>query len=621
MSDSIGYVPGDGDSPGRSSSIIGISTAIVGNVIISIALNLQRYAHLTLKKRLAEEAEQYTGAPCEAYDGQTEGQFIYHTDDETTSAFRDLERGPSLRSPSQNGYEYDAIPRSQQSTSESPVMPGTPTTDETASLLSKSNEEDVRLDQTNKQGTVWYSVRNVKDNRRGLPRSDTMQSTASVEESTERFPRYMKSGSWWLGIALMAIGETGNFLAYGFAPASTVSPLGVVALISNCIVAPIFFHEQFRLRDFGGVVVAIAGAVTVVLASNPEEEFLDPRRILNAVAQLGFIIYVGVTFFLIAALSVLSNKYGDRLIFIDIALVALFGGYTALSTKAVSSLLSYTLYLAFTFPITYILIFVLVFTAIMQVKYLSRALQRFESTQVIPTHFVFFTISVILGSAILYQDFSGASTAQLVQFGCGCFLTFIGVYLITSNRTNESDDTSKTSVTNVDNSEDSDFFSSVASVNLDRSSGARTPTSFYEEDEDAQEIHDADATISSRTRVHDSLFSNDETTLSGSYPIPSSETNPLLSFLTPSKYGSSPGTSSRSYVPGPAGMGLIMDSVVRDRMKSWQMNQQRRRQGGRSAGGRKRIASKPTTIDTRQAPLYRVQTRGDEDEGRVRIEL
>ncbi|KAK9240205.1 magnesium transporter NIPA-domain-containing protein [Lipomyces kononenkoae] len=613
MSDSIGFIPGDGDNPGRTSTVVGISTAIIGNVIISIALNLQRYAHLTLKERsAAEEAEQYNDGPSGEYGRPIDAERAY-TDDETTGAFGDLERGPSAMSPLQNGecgYQYDAIPRSQQSTSESPVMPGTPATYDTASLLSKSNEDDVRLLQTNKQGTIWYSVKNVKDNTTGLPRSDSMQSTVGAEESTERLPKYMKSGSWWLGIALMAIGETGNFLAYGFAPASTVSPLGVVALISNCIVAPIFFGEHFRLRDVAGVVVAIAGAVTVVFGSNAEEEFLDPQRILNAVAQMSFTVYVGVTLFLIAGLSVLSNKYGDRLIFIDIALVALFGGYTALSTKAVSSLLSCALYRAFTFPITYGLVFVLVFTAIMQVKYLSRALQRFESTQVIPTHFVFFTISVILGSAILYQDFNGASTAQLVQFGCGCFLTFIGVYLITSNRNNE-DGASKKSATHLDSSEDSDFFSTVASVNLDRSSGARTPTSFYEEDEDAQEIHDANATattVNSRTRVN-ALLSSDEVSHSGSYPIPSHETNPLFSFLAPSKYGSSPGTSSRSYVPGPAGMGLIMDSVVRDRMKSWQMNQQRRRLGER----RKRIASKATTIDSRHAPLYRVQTRGDEE--------
>ena len=68
-------------------------------------------------------------------------------------------------------------------------------------------------------------------------------------------------------------------------------------------------------------------------------------------------------------------------------------------------MLSYTLFRALTFPVTYLLVTILVFTAVMQIKYVNRALQRFDATQVIPTQFVMFTLSVILGSAILYRDF------------------------------------------------------------------------------------------------------------------------------------------------------------------------------------------------------------------------
>jgi len=39
---------------------------------------------------------------------------------------------------------------------------------------------------------------------------------------------YLKSKLWWLGLVLMAVGEGGNFLSYGFAPASVVAPLGTV---------------------------------------------------------------------------------------------------------------------------------------------------------------------------------------------------------------------------------------------------------------------------------------------------------------------------------------------------------------------------------------------------------
>lgn len=46
------------------------------------------------------------------------------------------------------------------------------------------------------------------------------------EENESR--SYIKSKLWWAGILLMALGEGGNFLSYGFAPASVVAPLGTV---------------------------------------------------------------------------------------------------------------------------------------------------------------------------------------------------------------------------------------------------------------------------------------------------------------------------------------------------------------------------------------------------------
>ena len=70
----------------------------------------------------------------------------------------------------------------------------------------------------------------------------------------------------------------------------------------------------------------------------------------------------------------------------------------------------------------------------MQIRYINRALQRFDSTQVIPTQFVAFTLSVIIGSAVLYRDFESTTLARALEFVGGCALTFFGVYLITSGR-------------------------------------------------------------------------------------------------------------------------------------------------------------------------------------------
>ena len=105
-----------------------------------------------------------------------------------------------------------------------------------------------------------------------------------------------------------------------------------------------------------------------------------------------------------------------------------------MSTKGVASLLSDTLWRALTFPITYLLVFILVISALAQIRYVNRALQNFNSTQVIPVQFVLFTISVIIGSAVLYRDFQEADASRFGKFFGGCALTFLGVYLITSGR-------------------------------------------------------------------------------------------------------------------------------------------------------------------------------------------
>ena len=78
----------------------------------------------------------------------------------------------------------------------------------------------------------------------------------------------------------------------------------------------------------------------------------------------------------------------------------------------------------------------------MQIRYINRALQRFDSTQVIPTQFVLFTLSVIIGSAVLYQDFDAYTPSRAGKFVGGCLLTFLGVYFITSGRVRADDESS-----------------------------------------------------------------------------------------------------------------------------------------------------------------------------------
>jgi drug/metabolite transporter (DMT)-like permease len=379
--------PGGGDSQlQRWSSFIGIVTAIIGNLLISFALNTQRYAHIRIDRELNEAKRSLTyGAPPGSTGAQREEQ-----QERIAQSRRKVNLGT-------NGHRLNGE-------------------------NGEHHEEDGRDGFADDNARPTFG-----------PRHPTDASKASSGDEQGR-PSYLRSPYWWLGLVLMIVGEAGNFLAYGFAPASIVSPLGVVALISNCLIAPLMLKEKFRKRDFWGVLIAIAGAVVVVLSARTSEEKFGPGELWRTIKRWEFLLYVIITMLFIVGLLYAEPQYGRRTILVDLGLVALFGGYTALSTKGVASLLSASLWKAFTYPITYFLAAVLVGSALMQIRYLNRALQTYDSTQVIPTQFVLFTLSVIVGSAVLYRDFEHTTSDQAVKFVVGCLLTFFGVYLITSAR-------------------------------------------------------------------------------------------------------------------------------------------------------------------------------------------
>lgn len=373
------------------SSIVGIVTAIVGNILISFALNTQRYAHIRIDR-------EYRGKQ----------------DPEAKNARKKLPK--QLRNYG-TAVQQEEAAEERQRINENATIP-----DELHG--NHSDESDLR------------------PNGKRHSSDDTVTGENSEEEDEHQDVQrqsYLKSPWWWLGIVMMTIGETGNFLAYGFAPASIVSPLGVVGLISNCLIAPLMLKERFRQRDAWGVLISIGGAVTVVLSAKTSEKKLGPDALWADIKRWEFLAYVLITVVAICILMYLSPKYGQHTILVDLGLVGLFGGYTALSTKGVASLLSTSLYRAFEYPILYVLVLILVLSAVMQLRYLNRGLQNFDSTQVIPVQFVMFTLSVIIGSAVLYRDFERTDVDHVIKFVLGCLLTFGGVYLITSGRKHEDD--------------------------------------------------------------------------------------------------------------------------------------------------------------------------------------
>ncbi|KAI5278339.1 hypothetical protein KEM54_004671, partial [Ascosphaera aggregata] len=161
----------------------------------------------------------------------------------------------------------------------------------------------------------------------GNARDDTGQSFSSTTSSSRiavleeaRRQSYLRSPYWWAGIMLMITGEAGNFLAYGFAPASVISPLGVVAIISNCLIAPIMLGETLGHRDLFGVSVAIVGTVIIVVSLPSSERVIGPQELFAILKTTAFFIYTIATITTISVLMWISESCGANSIMIDVGL-------------------------------------------------------------------------------------------------------------------------------------------------------------------------------------------------------------------------------------------------------------------------------------------------------------
>jgi hypothetical protein len=282
----IGKAPHHHEQDGWS-SLIGIITAICGNILISIALNTQRYAHIKLNQQWAERRRLLKRA-----ERRRDTARVYGVQ---PAAIKERERLKQMNTTEDVGSRrYKGIAREpigDQAAEREPLL----------SSFRSDNEEDDAINEEDQECDL------------------------EIKAEKEAQKSYLRSPYWWAGIVMMSIGEAGNFLAYGFAPASIVSPLGVVAIISNCIIAPFFMKERFRWRDLLGVLIAVAGAATVVLSASDNNPKLGPEEIWALITRWEFVTYLGITLLVIICLMLASNKYGGKSIFIDLGLVGLFG--------------------------------------------------------------------------------------------------------------------------------------------------------------------------------------------------------------------------------------------------------------------------------------------------------
>lgn len=205
----------------------------------------------------------------------------------------------------------------------------------------------------------------------------------------------------------VGIGEAANFAAYAFAPASMVTPLGALSVLVTSVMASKFLNEKLNLLGKLGCLLCVLGSTIIVLHSPKEVEVDDLSVLLQKIQDPTFIIYV----LIVAAISLLvafyvGPRYGHLNVTVYIVLCSAIGSLTVMSCKALGLAIRETISGKandFGQWLPYVLIVTTIIFISIQMNYLNKALDIYNTSIVTPIYYVIFTTLVIVASAILFK--------------------------------------------------------------------------------------------------------------------------------------------------------------------------------------------------------------------------
>ncbi|KAJ9704382.1 hypothetical protein PVL29_002787 [Vitis rotundifolia] len=271
--------------------------------------------------------------------------------------------------------------------------------------------------------------------KKGLKRAADSGTRAGVGGYT-----YLLEPLWWAGMVLMIVGEVANFVAYVYAPAVLVTPLGALSIIISAILAHFMLKERLQKMGVLGCVSCVVGSVVIVIHAPQEHTPNSVQEIWALATQPAFLIYVAATLSAVLALILyFEPRYGQTNILVYLGICSLMGSLTVVSIKAIGIAIKLTLegISQVAYPQTWFFLTVAAVCVITQLNYLNKALDTFNAAIVSPIYYVMFTTLTIIASAIMFKDWSGQNASSIASEICGFITVLSGTIILHATREQE----------------------------------------------------------------------------------------------------------------------------------------------------------------------------------------
>ncbi|RGB37607.1 magnesium transporter NIPA-domain-containing protein [Rhizophagus diaphanus] len=254
-------------------------------------------------------------------------------------------------------------------------------------------------------------------------RSQPLLPTASptAPGSYSRF----KDRTWFMGISLVYLGELcGNWVALSLMPASVVTPLGILGVVVNAILAKFLLDELISFRQTKGYIWILSGVLTTILfsattsESNIENRLTTTSKLFAYMARLHVILWLFTILVIQCILIVMVRaRKGNSSLVLYVIMTAGFGSLTVVASKFLALLLKVWVFapfkpklgnetgstLALIFSLLVIII-ILIIGIIGQETCKQLALNKYRVTQFQPMFYASHVTFVALSGMIVFEE-------------------------------------------------------------------------------------------------------------------------------------------------------------------------------------------------------------------------
>jgi len=265
--------------------------------------------------------------------------------------------------------------------------------------------------------------------------------------ANERKPTY-KQTKWLLGCVILISGSLVDFVAYGLAPQSLLTPLGSLVLVWNMVVAHYYGEKIGRTEVLAMFVIFIGTLLCIISADHytPNYSFSDILNLWYTERMLWYIILVPllaalhtVPLHYIKKLNLLNDtKYGGLFARIQCICYAgaagIIGAQAILFAKQTMELLKA---MGLGEPIfahyeTYLILLGIPCGLFGNLSFLNAGLRDFDALQVVPIYQTYWMLAGTVGGFVYFDEISEMSDVSKGLFFLGTLISILGIAILSS---------------------------------------------------------------------------------------------------------------------------------------------------------------------------------------------